>query len=117
MIAGFQVHWYGLLIAVGFLCAMTYATKKAPVVGLNADRMIDVVFGATIIGVIGARMYYVAFRWDLYKDNLLSILDTRNGGLAIYGGIIFGFLSGWILGKWKKVRFLPLADVINRDYA
>jgi len=108
---GLDFYWYGLLIAVGFLCAMTYATKKAPVVGLNADRMIDVVFGATIIGVIGARLYYVVFRWDLYKDDLWSILDTRNGGLAIYGGIIFGFLSGWLLGKWKKVRFLPLADV------
>ena len=108
---GMDFYWYGLLIAVGFLCAITYAMKRAKLVGLNADAMTDVIFGATIIGVIGARLYYVVFNWEYYSADLTRIFDTRSGGLAIYGGIIFGFLSGWLLGKWKKVRFLPLADV------
>ena len=113
---GMDFFWYGLLIAFGFMCAMYFATSKAKTVGLNADRMTDVVFGATIIGVIGARMYYVAFNWEYYSEDLSRILDTRSGGLAIYGGIIFGFLGGWLLGKWKKVCFLPLADVASGGF-
>ena len=113
---GMDFYWYGLLIAIGFICAITYATRKAKTVGLNADAMTDVVFGATIIGVIGARLYYVAFNWEYYSEDLTRIFDTRRGGLAIYGGIIFGFLAGWLLGKWKKVRFLPLADVASGGF-
>ena len=113
---GMDFFWYGLLIAIGFMCAMFYATNKAKTVGLNADAMTDVVFGATIIGVIGARMYYVAFNWDYYSEDLMRIFATRSGGLGIYGGIIFGFLGGWLLGKWKKVRFLPLADVASGGF-
>ena len=107
---GMDFYWYGTLIAIGYLLAILYASKRGKEFGLNPDAMTDVIFGATIIGVIGARLYYVAFRWDIYGQDLLSIFDTRSGGLAIYGGIIFGFLSGWLLGKWKKIRFLPLAD-------
>ena len=113
---GMDFYWYGMLIAIGFMCAMLYATRKAKVVGLNADDMTDVIFGATIIGVIGARLYYVAFNWEYYSEDLTRIFDTRSGGLAIYGGIIFGFLAGWLLGKWKKVRFLPLADVASGGF-
>lgn len=113
---GMDFYWYGLLIAIGFICAITFATRKAKVVGLNADAMTDVIFGATIIGVIGARLYYVAFNWEYYSEDLTRIFDTRSGGLAIYGGIIFGFLAGWLLGKWKKVRFLPLADVASGGF-
>ena len=115
-IFGMDFYWYGMLIAIGFMCAMLYATRKAKVVGLNADDMTDVIFGATIIGVIGARLYYVAFNWEYYSEDLTRIFDTRSGGLAIYGGIIFGFLAGWLLGKWKKVRFLPLADVASGGF-
>ena len=107
---GMDFYWYGTLIAIGYLLAILYAGKRGKEFGLNPDAMTDVIFGATIIGVIGARLYYVAFRWDIYGQDLLSIFDTRSGGLAIYRGIIFGFLGGWLLGKWKKVRFLPLAD-------
>ena len=107
---GIDFYWYGVLIGLGFMLAILYAMKRGKQFGLNPDTMIDVVFGATIIGIVGARLYYVAFRWEEYSGDLKSILDLRSGGLAIYGGIIFGFLAGWLLGKWKKVRFLPLAD-------
>ena len=113
---GLDLYWYGTLIAIGYLLAILYASNRGKEFGLNPDAMTDVIFGATIIGVIGARLYYVAFRWDIYGQDLLSIFDTRSGGLAIYGGIIFGFLSGWLLGKWKKIRFLPLADAASGGF-
>ncbi len=109
-IFGLDLYWYGTLIAIGYLLAVLYATKRGRQFGLDPDKMTDVVFIATIIGVIGARLYYVAFRWDYYSQDLSLIFDMRSGGLGIYGGIIAGFLAGWIVGKWKKVRFLPLAD-------
>ncbi len=109
-IFGLDLYWYGTLIAIGYLLAVLYATKRGRQFGLDPDKMTDVVFIATVIGVIGARLYYVAFRWDYYSQDLSLIFDMRSGGLGIYGGIIAGFLAGWIVGKWKKVRFLPLAD-------
>ena len=113
---GMDFYWYGTLIAIGYLLAILYAGKRGKEFGLNPDAMTDVIFGATIIGVIGARLYYVVFRWDLYSQDLWTVFDMRSGGLAIYGGIIFGFLSGWLLGKWKKVRFLPLADAASGGF-
>lgn len=115
-IFGMDFYWYGVLIGLGVLLALLYAQKKAETFGLNYDDMIDVLFGGIVIGIIGARFYYVVFRWDSYKDNLLSIFDVRSGGLAIYGGIIFGFLSGYFLCKWKKVKFLPLADAASGGF-
>ncbi len=113
---GLDLYWYGTLIAIGYLLAILYATKRGRQFGLDPDKMTDVVFFATILGVIGARLYYVAFRWDYYSQDLSLIFDMRSGGLGIYGGIIMGFLSGWIIGKWKKVRFLPLADTAGGGF-
>ncbi len=113
---GIDFYWYGVLIGLGFLLAITYAMKRSKTFGLNADKLLDVVFLATIIGVIGARLYYVVFRWEDYSGDWTKIFDVRSGGLAIYGGIIFGFLSGWLLAKWKKVRFLPAADLAGGGF-
>ncbi len=115
-IFGLDLYWYGTLIAIGYLLAILYANKRGRQFGLDPDKMTDVVFIATILGVIGARLYYVAFRWDYYSQDLSLILDMRSGGLGIYGGIIAGFLSGWLVGKWKKVRFLPLADAAGGGF-
>lgn len=110
-IGGVEFYWYGIIIAAGFALALIYAMRKVKVFGLDADRVTDVVIGGAIGGLIGARLYYVAFSWDQYKDNLLSIFDTRSGGMAIYGGIIGAFLVGALMCKIRKVKLLPMFDL------
>ena len=63
--------------------------------------------------MIGARIYYVAFSWDMYRDNLMDIFKIWNGGIGIYGGVIAAVLSGWLLCRWRKVRFLPMLDLCS----
>ena len=71
----------------------------------------DFAIYAIVFSIIGARAYYVVFQWDMYKDNLLEILNLRNGGLAIYGGVIAAFITLWIYCKIKKQSFLQIADI------
>ncbi len=75
--------------------------------------MIDVVIVGIICGIVGARIYYVIFSLDDFSDNFWKIFDLRTGGLAIYGGIIFAFASGFLVCKYKKIKFLPLADMTS----
>lgn len=110
-IGGFNVYWYGVVIALGFALALIYAFKNAKKFGIDPDRMVDVIIGGMIGGIVGARLYYVAFTWDQYKDDLLSIFSTRSGGLAIYGGIIGALLVGGFVCKWRKVKLLPMFDL------
>lgn len=113
---GLAFYWYGILIAIGFTLAIFYVFRRAKEFGLNEDRMVDVIFGASIAGIVGARLYYVAFRWDYYSSNLNEIFNTRSGGLAIYGGILFGFAAGYLLCRWRKVKFLPMADAVTGGF-
>ena len=106
-----DIYWYGIIIAVGFALALIYAMSRVKKFGLDGDRVIDVVLGAVVGGIVGARLYYVLFTWDEYKNDLLSIFDTRKGGMAIYGGIIGAFLVGALMCRLRKVKFLPLCDL------
>lgn len=108
---GFPIYWYGILIACGLVLAMIYAFYHAEKFGVDSDRMMDVVIAGVIGGVIGARLYYVIFQWDLYRSNWLAIFDVRDGGLAIYGGLIGAVALGGLACKWRKVRFLPMLDI------
>ena len=85
---GISIAYYGVIIAVGMLAGILLATYEAKRTGQNPDDYFDLAIIAIICSVIGARLYYVIFSWDLYKDNLWSILNLRQGGLAIYGGVI-----------------------------
>ena len=82
---GFEIAFYGLIIGIGVLAGILMAVHEAKVSGENPDTIWDFAIYAVIFSVIGARIYYVVFAWDYYKDNLLSIFNTRNGGMAIYG--------------------------------
>lgn len=113
---GKPIYWYGVIIAVGFLLAITYAIKRSREFGLDADRVLDVIMGGAIGGVIGARIYYVVFSWADYKDNLVDVFKIWEGGIAIYGGIIGGFLVGALMCKWRKVRLLPMADLVTASF-
>lgn len=113
MIGSFKIAYYGMIIAFGMLLAIVYAFKTFKKVGVDGDRAIDAIIGGIIGGIIGARVYYVAFAWDEFKDNLLSVFNTRNGGMAIYGGIIGAMIVGVLISKWRKIKLRPLLDVVG----
>lgn len=115
-IGGVAIQWYGILIALGLTVAVLYCFPKMKRFGIDPDRAIDAVLGGIIGGVIGARLYYVIPSWadyqrDTFKDTFLAVINTRNGGLAIYGGIIGALIVGLLICKIKKVKMLPMLDV------
>ncbi len=110
-IGSIDIYWYAVIIATGFLLALVFCFKNFPKFGIDPDRAIDVIFFAMVFGIIGARLYYVAFQWDMYKDNLVEILNIRGGGLGFYGGIIGGII-GLIVGcKLRGQNVLAFLDV------
>lgn len=108
---GFSIALYGVIIAIGVLGGVLLAAHVAKLEKLDADVIWDFAIYAIIFSIIGARIYYVVFRWDAYKDNLLEVFNLRNGGLAIYGAVIAAFLTMWIYCRKKKQSFLQLADI------
>jgi len=105
------IYMYGICIVLGVALATWVATREAKRIGQNPDIYLDFLFYALIFSLIGARIYYVIFRWDDYKDNLWNIFALREGGLAIYGGVIAAFITARIYTGIKKLAFLPFADV------
>lgn len=114
-IGSLEIRWYGIFIAAGLLLALLYAMHYARSFGVDDNRMTDVCFLSIIIGVIGARAYYVVFNYQKEFAGLpfSEVFRIDKGGLAIYGGIIFGLLSGYFLCKWRKVRALPMLDLAS----
>ena len=108
---GQDIMWYGVLIATGFMLTGAYAVRHAHSYGLDADFIMDLLIFGLPSAVIGARIYYVANKWDYYSQNLSEILNIRGGGLAFYGGFIAGFAAGIILCKVKKRKILPTMDI------
>ena len=109
-IFGFSIAFYGIIIGIGMLLGITLAARDAERRGIGEDTVYDFALLGIVCGVIGARLYYVFFRWDNYRGNLLEILNLRAGGLAIYGGVIGGILSLMVYCRRKKQNFLNLAD-------
>ena len=115
-IFGFDIQWYGIIITVGLILALIYVLPRMKRFGLDSDRAIDVIIGGVIGGIVGARIYYVAMKWDEYKWDWKAIINTRQGGLAIYGGLIGAILIGIIMCKIRKVRKLPMLDVCSLGF-
>ena len=90
-IFGFQIALYGVIIAIGVLAGVLLAAHVAKLENVDPDVIWDFAIYAIIFSIIGARVYYVVFSWDRYRDNLLDIFNLRNGGLAIYGAVIVAF--------------------------
>lgn len=107
---GHPIYWYGIIIAAAFILGIAYVLGRAKTFGLDSDHVIDVLIVTVIGSIVGARLYYVIFAWDQYKDDLASIFKIWEGGIAIYGGILAGVVVGWFACRWRKVRFLPMAD-------
>ena len=106
-IGNIPVYWYGILIALGFILAIIYVNKRAKEFGIDPDRMLDVIMGGAVGGIVGARAYYVLLKWDYYGQNPIEILYINNGGLAIYGGIIGALLGGLTVAKIQKMEIMP----------
>ncbi len=109
-IFGYDVYWYGVIIASGVLIALAFAIREAKRTRQNAENYVDIALFGVIFSVIGARLYYVLFSWELYIDEPLKIFALREGGLAIYGGIIAGVITVIVYTKIKKLNFWLVAD-------
>lgn len=108
---GYDVHWYGIVIAFGFFLAVLYGGRMAYKWKMSLDGMTDVLIWGTIFGVIGARAYYVAFEWSYYSQHLAEIPQIWNGGIAIYGGIIGAIIGALIGCKIGKINVPDLFDL------
>lgn len=107
---GFEIAYYGMIIGLAVVAGILMASHMAKKTGQNPDTYYDLAIYAVVFSVIGARIYYVIFSWDYYKDDLLSIFNLREGGLAIYGAVIAAVITVAIYCKVKKVSFGVLAD-------
>lgn len=105
-----DIAFYGIIIGIGMLLALFTVERNAVRHNENPAVFYDFFIMAVIFGIIGARVYYVAFEWNYYKGDILKILNIRQGGLAIYGGIIGGTLAAIIFCRLRKYPFLKLAD-------
>lgn len=109
-IGDFEIMWYAVFIVIGILIAIFYAMKNIKKFDLNMDKFLDVIILGLVLGVVGARTYYVLFNLDSY-DSFADVLNVREGGLAIYGGVIGAVIAG-IIGKyWRKLSLLSMLDV------
>ena len=109
-IGNFVIAYYGIVIALAIVVGIILACKEARRTGQSEEDYLDLALFSVIFAVIGARIYYVIFQWDYYKDNLLSIFNTRQGGLAIYGGIIGAVITVFVVAKVKKKSFALFLD-------
>ena len=107
---GFEIALYGLIIGIGVILGVLMAVRMAKLEDMNTDIIWDFAIYAVIFSVIGARIYYVVFSWDVYKGKPLSIFNIRQGGLAIYGAVIAAFLTLYVYSKIKKLSPYQIGD-------
>lgn len=117
-----DIKWYAVIITFGMILAFFYARSRAKVEGITDDDIYDVTLWCILFGIVGARLFYVFFSdtkylvtdgdlWHNIKETFLGVINIREGGLAIYGGIIVGVLTGYLIARRKRIRFPVLADV------
>lgn len=107
---GFDIAYYGIIIGIGILAGIFIAAAEAKRTGQNPEDYYDLAIYAVIFSIIGARIYYVVFSWEMYKDDLKSIINLRQGGLAIYGGVIAAIITVIIFAKIKKLSAAQIFD-------
>lgn len=107
---GYDIAYYGIIIGLGILAGILIAAAEAKHTKQNSEDYFDLAIFAVIFAIIGARLYYVVFTWDMYKDDLLSILNLREGGLAIYGGVIAAVITVFGFAAVKKMSAPLILD-------
>lgn len=113
---GWPIHWYGIIIAAGFLLAVAYCSHISPRFGIRQDDLVDLLIFAVPLGIVGARLYYIIFYLDLYRTaegglDWGAMVRIWDGGLAIYGGVIMALLVTVAVCRFKKLPFFAMADV------
>ena len=108
---GVEVYWYGILIVIGMLLATILSARELKKRGGNEDVIYDLALWILPSAIIGARIYYVIFEFNKY-NSIIDMINVRDGGLAIYGGIIAGVIAGYIIAKKKKLSFFKISDII-----
>ena len=106
----FDIAYYGIVIGLGILAGLLMAMQVAKNTKQNPEDYIDLAMFAVVFGIIGARIYYVVFSWDMYKDDILSVFNIREGGLAIYGGVIAAVITVFVFAHVRKMSALLLLD-------
>lgn len=109
---GYDIRWYSILLLVGILLSLFFVMREAKRFNIPKDFMFNMAFWVIIIGIIGARLYYCAFNYSYYKDHLMEILYIWEGGLAIHGGIIAGFLTVLFYTKRYNISTVRITDII-----
>lgn len=116
-IFGFEIKFYGIIIAFGFLLAYIIISREAGRTGQNQEDYLDLILYMIIPAILGARIYYIIFSWSDYFEKgkgfwqtFKDVINIRNGGLAIYGGIIMGVLVGYLFTRHRKLSFPLVAD-------
>ena len=105
------IYWYGIIIALGILLGFLYSSALAKKEGEKSDTVTDILLYSIPVSVICARIYYVAFSWESYKNNLSSIYKIWEGGIAIYGAVIGAVLTAFIYCRVKKLNILKIFDI------
>lgn len=107
-----DIHLYGLVIALGLMLAAVYGMRRSKEFGLTEDNILDGVLWITPFAIVCARAYYVAFTWEHYSRNPISVLYIWEGGLAIYGGVLGAILGMWVFCRVKKLKFAAVLDLV-----
>ena len=109
-IGGFSIAFYGMIIACGMVGGLLLARWQAKRTGQNPELYMDLAIWGILFSIVGARIYYVIFSWDSYKDNLWQVFNIRGGGMAIYGSVIAAVITAVVYCRKKKYKFSLFAD-------
>ena len=109
---GKNIYFYGVLIALGFMLAILFCSRKSKDFGIKADDFYDLMIWLIPVSILGARAYYVLFRLGDYLSRPLSVFAVWEGGLAIYGGVIAGILTVILVCRHKKIPFTAMLDLV-----
>jgi len=121
---GFDIRWYGIIITAGIILAFFYVLYRSKFEKIKVDDILDLAVFTVFPGIVGARLYYVFSTWDRHvvtggyffenlRDTLLNVVSTRNGGLAVYGGLIAGTIAAVLVARFKKIKFTKFLDMLG----